>query len=153
MAPQESSSSSKSTTARTRYSGPHKPQKPSTLSGKLLVVLILVIAAAIAVALIKFVQQDRQTKISGQIANVMQVDENNFALTVDVTRDDTSVDHYCIVTALDYEMAEVGRREFFLPSGGNKTQRIDVPIKTSKGAVSGNLYGCSSSIPFYLHRS
>lgn len=153
MAPQELSSSSSSNTARARYSDPQKPQKSSNLSGKLLAILVLVITAAIAVALIKFVQQDRQTKISGQIANVMQVDNSNFALTVDVTRDNTDVDHYCIVTALDYEMAEVGRREFFLPSGGDKTQRIEVPIKTSKGAVSGNLYGCSSSIPFYLNRS
>ncbi|AEQ06280.1 DUF4307 domain-containing protein [Corynebacterium pseudotuberculosis] len=150
MKPHEWASSSSSNISRTRYSA---PQKTSNLSGKLLAVLILVIVAAIAVALIKFVQKDRQTKISGQIANVMQVDDNNFKLTVDVTRDNTSVDHYCIVTALDYEMAEVGRREFFLPSGGDKTQRIEVPIKTSKGAVSGNLYGCSDSIPFYLHRS
>ncbi|MEY6450083.1 DUF4307 domain-containing protein [Corynebacterium pseudotuberculosis] len=150
MKPHEWASSSSSNISRTRYSA---PQKTSNLSGKLLAVLILVIVAAIAVALIKFVQKDRQTKISGQIANVMQVDDNNFKLTVDVTRDNTSIDHYCIVTALDYEMAEIGRREFFLPSGGDKTQRIEVPIKTSKGAVSGNLYGCSGSIPFYLHRS
>lgn len=124
-----------------------------TLSGKLLAVLLVVILAAIVVALAKYVQHSQMTKISGQTANVRVIDDHNFKLTVDITRSDVSVPSYCIVTALNYDIAEVGRREIFLPAGGDSTRRIDVELQTTEPAVSGDVYGCATDIPFYLDQS
>lgn len=77
-------------------------------------------------------------------------EEEVFIFTLDVTREEPELDSYCIITALNYDVAEVGRRAVFIPGGTEKTVRMDVPIATRELAVAGKVYGCSTDIPEYL---
>ena len=52
--------------------------------------------------------------------------------------------------ALNYGKAEVGRREFLIEPGGDRTKRFSVDIPTRDVAVAGTVYGCSDNPPSYL---
>ncbi|MFD5867928.1 DUF4307 domain-containing protein [Corynebacterium sp. NPDC060344] len=79
-------------------------------------------------------------------------EDDVFIFTLDVTREDPSLDSYCVIYALNYDVAEVGRRDVFVPAGGPTTIRMDVPIQTREQAVAGEVYGCSTEIPEFLGR-
>ena len=52
--------------------------------------------------------------------------------------------------AVDYDHAEIGRREVVLPAGGEAMQRIPVDMPVSGDLASGRVYGCSERIPAYM---
>ena len=52
--------------------------------------------------------------------------------------------------AVDYDHAEIGRREVVLPAGGEAMQRIPVDMPVSGDLASGRVYGCSEQIPAYM---
>lgn len=79
-------------------------------------------------------------------------EDEEFIFTLDVTRSNPELDSYCIIYALNYDVAEVGRRDVFIPAGGPNTVRVDVPIATRELAVAGDVYGCSTDIPAFLQR-
>ncbi|WP_295629188.1 DUF4307 domain-containing protein [uncultured Corynebacterium sp.] len=79
-------------------------------------------------------------------------EDDIFIFTLDVTREDPSLESYCIIYALDYDVAEVGRRDVVIPAGGPSTVRVDVPIQTREQAVAGDVYGCSTEMPEFLAR-
>ena len=72
---------------------------------------------------------------------------------VDVKRKNVDTPAYCIVTALNYDMAEVGRREVYISPGGENLQRLQLDIITREPAVAGGAYGCGETIPFYLDQT
>jgi len=74
-------------------------------------------------------------------------------MSLDVTRDDAAQPAYCIVTAMNYDKTEVGRREAILAAGGDATQRLTVKIPTREQAVAADVYGCSTIFPSYLDDS
>lgn len=123
------------------------------LPGKLIVVGIIAMLV-IALAYI-FVQMNR---VSAPDVSASQAgwareegrEDDIFIFTLDVTREDPSLDSYCIIYALNYDVAEVGRRDVIIPAGGAKTIRVDVPIQTREQAVAGDVYGCSTEIPPFL---
>lgn len=78
-------------------------------------------------------------------------EDDVFIFTLDVTREDPSLDAYCIIYALNYDVAEVGRRDVLIPAGGPSTVRMDVPIQTREQAVAGEVYGCSTEMPEFLN--
>ncbi|GGG78316.1 DUF4307 domain-containing protein [Corynebacterium pelargi] len=136
--------------ARKRYAAGANSSQQSTLSGKLLAILILVMVFAVAIAAFRLVKQQQAITITGKTAEVTQLSDDQFKLSFDVTRDDTSTDSYCIVKALNYDMAEVGRREVVIPAGGNRTARYETIITTSGPGASADVYGCATELPFYL---
>nr|WP_120492152.1 DUF4307 domain-containing protein [Corynebacterium lactis] len=75
-----------------------------------------------------------------------------FIFTLDVTREKPELDSYCIIYALNYDLAQVGRRDVLVPAGGPATVRMDVPIATRETAVAGDVYGCSTEIPDFLKK-
>lgn len=115
---------------------------------------LVLIFAAIFIALIFFGFRYFQEKerVNAQVSIVTQevLSDDSTRVWVDVTRNHTDEDAYCIVQAYDYSKSEVGRREFPVPAGGNETQRIAVDVPTNARAVAGGAYGCSGNIPEYL---
>lgn len=134
-------------TTRSRYDG--QPTQ-NTWTGKIIAVFALVLVVAFAVALAKYLRSAENQTTHINFASSERIDDSTMRVWADVSRKDTSVPAYCIVTALDYNMAEVGRREFYVPPGGEETQRFQVDVPTREVGVAGGAYGCGESIPFYL---
>ena len=124
--------------------------KSDGVSGK----VVAVAAVLIAIAFIFFGARtiiDRMDRpVTAEFISQDHIDDSTGRLWIDVTRKDPSVPSYCIVTAVDYSHAEVGRREVILPAGGEKHQRIPVDLPLREPLVSGRIYGCSENLPFYM---
>lgn len=135
-----------------RYGAARRPLNPSTnrWTGRAIIIAILVVAVLTVVFFAQFVMQRQDTDVSATMSNFQRVDDNHLAMRVDVSRDDPGKPAYCIVTAIDYDKAEVGRRDVILPAGGDKVQRLEVEIPTRDVPVSGSIYGCSSQLPSFL---
>lgn len=137
-----------------RY-GSRNLQKPTTngaggISGKVLAILMV---AIIAVALIfagKYFLDKQKVNASISYVTHEVLSDDEFRIWVDVTRNRPEEPAYCIVQAYDYDKAEVGRREVPLPPHSETNQRIAVDIDTTRRAVAGGVYGCSSEIPSYM---
>lgn len=137
---------------RSRYHAtPH--QSGTGWTGKLVAIFTLVLVASFGVAFAKYLRtvENQSTNIS--FASSERIDDSTLRVWADISRKDVSVPAYCIVTALNYDMAEVGRREVYIPPGGPTQQRIETDIATRELAVAGGAYGCSEDIPFYLDTS
>lgn len=142
-------SSERNTAQRARYGD----TKNRTLPTKLVVIGIL--AMLVITGAYIFVQMNR---VSAPDVSASQAawsrtpgkEDEQFIFTLDVTREKPELDSYCIIYALNYDVAEVGRRDVFIPGGGEKTVRMDVPISTREMAVAGDVYGCSTEIPELL---
>ena len=93
----------------------------------------------------------RDASVSG--AGFERHSDQRIDFFADVSRTDPSKPAYCVVTALDYDKNEVGRREFYVPPSDQKLQRFVVAIPTQTRAVAATPYGCSLTIPSYLDRS
>lgn len=123
------------------------------LPGKLIVVGIigmLVVTAAYIFVQMNRVSTPDVTATQAGWAREEGREDDVFIFTLDVTREDPSLDAYCIIYALNYDVAEVGRRDVFIPAGGPSTVRLDVPIQTREQAVAGDVYGCSTEMPEFL---
>lgn len=146
----ESSAMTSSTPPKARYGDTSR-----NLPAKLIVIGIiglLVIAGAYI-----FVQMNRVTtpNVSATQAGWAREkgkEDSVFIFTLDVTREKPEQDSYCIIYALNYDVAEVGRRAVFVPGSKEKTVRIDVPIQTREIAVAGDVYGCSTDIPAFMKK-
>lgn len=123
------------------------------LPGKLIVVGLvgmLIIAMAYIFVQMNRVSTPDVTATQAGWAREEGREDDVFIFTLDVTREDPSLDSYCIIYALNYDVAEVGRRDVLIPAGGPSTVRMDVPIQTREQAVAGEVYGCSTEMPKFL---
>lgn len=126
------------------------PGTQPNLSGKLVAIAAVLIAIAIIIVAVQYFQRQRATTVSATQAGIERVDDHTLRSTVDITRKNPDAPAYCIVTALNYNKAEVGRREVLVPAGGAKTQPVTVDIPTNDEPVASTVYGCSDIIPDYL---
>lgn len=134
-----------------RYGKDRAPQTGRNLSGKMVAIVAVVLLIGLAVAIARFMAADAQRgDVTIEMVSHERVADDTMRLWVDVTRKDPEVLSYCIVTALNYEMAEVGRREILVEPGGDAVQRFQIDIPSRDMPVSGSVYGCSTSIPPYL---
>ena len=136
-------------TNRSRYHG-HTAQPQSTISSKIVAVFALMLVIAFAVALAKYLQTSENQTTNVTFASSERISDNSLRVWVDVKRKNVDTPAYCIVTALNYDMAEVGRREVVLPAGGEQHSRIAVDLPVREPLVSGRIYGCSENLPFYM---
>ncbi|AWB85027.1 DUF4307 domain-containing protein [Corynebacterium liangguodongii] len=109
-----------------------------------LMVLLVIVAGATRLL------QRLQVPVSANFVTQEAIDDASTKLWIDITRKDPSVPSYCIVTAVDYDFAEVGRREVIVPAGGEKLTHVGIELPVRAPAVSGRVYGCSTDIPFYM---
>lgn len=132
-----------------RY-GTEETPKPKGVAGKIIAVVLVIFIVVAVFGIARYVQQRSAIPVQASIAAYERQDDQTMRLWVDITRDDVSQDSYCIVTALNYEMAEVGRREVIVPAGGEGAQRYEVDIPTRDYPVSTGVYGCATDIPSYM---
>ncbi|MGP5507856.1 DUF4307 domain-containing protein [Corynebacterium flavescens] len=134
-----------------RYGSAQHPEKRGLGLGSKAIVLVF---AAMFVVLVFYSVQYFQSreKVNASLSYVTHdiTSDSSIRVWVDVTRNHLDQDAYCIVQAFDYSKAEVGRREFPVPTGGEEAMRVAVDIPTSARAVAGGAYGCSGAVPAYL---
>lgn len=135
---------------RARYSTSPATSNSGGLSGKIAAILLVVLLAAVVIFVARYLANRQEDSVTASMTNYERIDASTLRMDVDVTRSTPDVPAYCIVVAIDYDHAEVGRREIPLPAGGENPQRITVDIPTRGDAVTGNVYGCSTTIPSYL---
>ncbi|MCG7267733.1 MULTISPECIES: DUF4307 domain-containing protein [Corynebacterium] len=119
-------------------------------SGKIVVVILAVmLAAALTYAVTQFMRNS-EADVTAQESGGEIVSDERMTMSIDVTRKDPSKPAYCIVTALDYDKNEVGRREFVVPRGGEEVERFLVDIPTRERGYAATAYGCSATLPPHL---
>ena len=136
--------------ARTRSARYDKDSTAPNVSGKIIAILAVITAVIAIVVVWQYFESRQKVTISATPAGFERTADDMLRLNVDVTRKNPEVDSYCIVTAQNYQVEEVGRREFIIPAGGPKVQRFVVDIPTRDIAVAGRVYGCSENPPHFL---
>ncbi|QGU04119.1 DUF4307 domain-containing protein [Corynebacterium comes] len=135
----------------TRYGADRTPKTERNLGGKMIAIVAVVLIAGLAIAIARYLAADNQRgDVTISMVSHERIDDRTMRLWVDVTREDPNVASYCIVTSIDYAMAEVGRRELLIEPGGDPIQRFQVDIPSRDLPVSGSVYGCSTLIPDHL---
>ena len=131
--------------------GGRNRKSQGNLTGKAIAIMAVVLLAGLAVAIARYMAADAERgDVTISMVSHERVADDTMRLWVDVTRKDPNVESYCIVTAMNYEMAEVGRREILVKPGGDAVQRFTVDIPSRDMPVSGSVYGCSTTMPPYL---
>ncbi|PFG29028.1 putative secreted protein [Corynebacterium renale] len=133
-----------------RYQAAGKTAAKSQLSSKLLAVGLVAIVVLAVIFGARYMANRSAVPVSAQMGEFETIDDNHIGMYVDVLRDDVSQPSYCIVKALDYNMAEVGRREILIPAGGPEAQRLWTVIPTRAYPVSVGVYGCATDIPHHM---
>lgn len=127
-------------------------ERSNKFAGRLMVLVLLAILVATAVYIVSQFMHSTSADVTAVQSGGKVVSKDRLSMNVDVTRSDSSQPAYCIVTALDYDKNEVGRREFVIPAGGADITRWKVDINTRKEAYAATVYGCSSTIPAHLQQ-
>lgn len=146
------------TRPRARY-GSHagKPQavrEPGGgISGKALAVFAVAMLVLVAVMAGQAFLRSQSRVVTAEFMTQERIDDETARLWIEVNRKNVDRDAYCIVFAVDYEHAEIGRREVVIPAGGEKLQRLAVELPTREPVASGRVYGCAQDIPFYMDTS
>lgn len=135
---------------QSRYGAARPAQGRGGLSGKIIAVLMVALLIAFVIVVARYLSTRDDPTVKASMTNFERMDDATMHLDIDVTRSQPDVPSYCIVTAMNYDKAEVGRREVLVPPGGPETQRLGVEIPTRDRAVSGSVYGCSTQIPSYM---
>lgn len=119
-------------------------------SGKIVALILAVILAAALTYVVTQFLRTSDADVTAQESGGEVVSDERMTMSIDVTRKDPSQPAYCIVTALDYDKNEVGRREFVIPRGGEEVTRYKVDIPTRERGYAATAYGCSSTLPPHL---
>jgi len=120
------------------------------VSGKVVAVVAVLLIAAFLFVGARALSDRFSRPVTADFISQEHIDDSTGRLWIDVTRNNPSVPSYCIVTAVDYSHAEVGRREVIFPAGGEKQERVAVDLPLRAPLVSGRVYGCSDKLPFYM---
>lgn len=136
--------------SRDRYHGSSSTQSSGTLSGKLIAIAAVLMVVAFAVAFATYLRNNGPQDVSISFVGSERLDDSTMRVWADVARKDVDQQAFCIVTALNYSMAEVGRTEFLVPAGGHNNFRYEIDIPTYEAAHAGKVYGCGTDVPFYL---
>ncbi|WP_394281473.1 DUF4307 domain-containing protein [Corynebacterium sp.] len=133
-----------------RYGKEKALEKPKGTMGKVLAAIFAIVIAIILVMGMRTVMTRDDSPIEATYVNHERLDDNTSRVWLDVVREDTSQPSYCIVTALNYSMAEVGRRDVVIPAGGEEQIRMSADLPVRDYPVAGSIYGCSSNMPSHL---
>ncbi|WP_087116407.1 DUF4307 domain-containing protein [Corynebacterium urinipleomorphum] len=139
--------------SRTRYgstAATPADAAPSRTVGKIIAVVSVLFLVLILVFVGRYITQRRAEPISASLVAHERIDDTTSRVWFDVSRNDPDVPGYCIITSLNYERAEIGRRDVVLPGGGEEQTRMYVDIPVRDIPVSGGVYGCSTTIPSFL---
>lgn len=127
--------------------------RESGVSGKFIVIGIVAMLAVAGFFIYNQWNNSTDADVTGSASGFYENTDDSIRLNLDITRTDASKPAYCIVTALNFDKAEVGRREAVIAAGGDATSRVFVKIPTREQAVAASVYGCSTVFPSYLDDS
>lgn len=133
-----------------RYGNDNDSAKPSGIGGKIIVIVVVLALLVGGFFLVRNVQNRSAIPVEVAMVTYERQDDDMMRVWVDITREDVDVPSYCIVTSLNYAMAEVGRREVIMPPGGDAATRVAVDIPSRDYPVSGDVYGCATDIPPHM---
>ena len=136
---------------RSRYGAAGSEAKGA--SGKIVAIFAIAMLVLVLIMAGQAIVRSQARPVTAEFITQERVDDSTARLFIDVNRKDTTKDAYCIIFAVDYNHAEIGRREVILPAGGEKRQQLAVDVPTREPVVSGRIYGCSQDIPFYMDTS
>ena len=121
-----------------------------SIGGKVVAIVSGLLMIALLVVGARTIMERFNEPVRAEFISQEHIDDNTGRLWIDVDRKNPDTPAYCIVTAVDYSHAEVGRREVVLPAGGEEHSRIAVDLPVREPLVSGRIYGCSENLPFYM---
>ena len=121
-----------------------------SIGGKVVAIVAALLMIALLVVGARTIMERFNEPVRAEFISQEHIDDETGRLWIDVNRKNPDTPAYCIVTAVDYSHAEVGRREVILPAGGEEHSRIAVDLPVREPLVSGRIYGCSENLPFYM---
>ena len=121
-----------------------------SIGGKVVAIVSALLMIALLFVGARTIMERFNQPVRAEFISQEHIDDNTGRLWIDVDRKNPDTPAYCIVTAVDYSHAEVGRREVVLPAGGDEHSRIAVALPVREPLVSGRIYGCSENLPFYM---
>lgn len=121
-----------------------------SIGGKVVAIVSALLMIALLVVGARTIMERFNEPVRAEFISQEHIDDETGRLWIDVNRKNPDTPAYCIVTAVDYSHAEVGRREVVLPAGGDEHSRIAVDLPVREPLVSGRIYGCSENLPFYM---
>ena len=110
-------------------------QNTRGVSGKFLVIGIVGVLIVAGVFIWSQWRNSSDADVTASVAGFSDNEDDSIMMNLDVTRDDTSKPAYCIVTAMNFDKAEVGRREAVVAAGGNENTRLQIKVPTREQAV------------------
>lgn len=108
------------------------------------------LVAATALAYVAYLNLG-SAPITAQRVGFQERPGNSMEITIDVSRDAPERAAVCIVRVRDIGGAETGRKELYVPPGGDGV-RLRTVIKGGTRPVTADVFGCSYSVPEYLSR-
>ena len=111
---------------------------------------IVVAAVGVVVAVIGY-QRLGRSDVAGTLAGYRLIDGQTVSVTISVTRKDPSRPVDCIVRVRAKDGSETGRREVLVAPSTQTTVQVTTIVKSSKPAAVGDIYGCGTDVPGYLH--
>ncbi|HEX3780738.1 MAG TPA: DUF4307 domain-containing protein [Pseudonocardiaceae bacterium] len=90
--------------------------------------------------------------IDAEVSTYQVVNDHQIDVTFTVTRDHPNQAADCIIDAPAADGSEAGRREVYVPAGGN-VGTLSTELQTDERATTAEFYGCSYQVPAYLTKS
>jgi Domain of unknown function (DUF4307) len=112
------------------------------------VLLGLVMVAALGLAIVGY-RNFGSPPIQGRQTAFLVLDEGSVRVTFQVVRDQPERPAVCIIRARSVDGDETGRKEVFVPPGP-RSVLAETVVRTSRRAVTGEVFGCSYDVPLYL---
>jgi hypothetical protein len=110
--------------------------------------LVAVLAAGTVVAVFGFTNLG-SPPIEGRQTAFNVIDDGTVDVTFQVVREQPERPAVCIVRARSRDGDETGRKEVYVPAGERSVIASTV-LRTSRRAVTGEVFGCSYEVPNYL---
>lgn len=108
------------------------------------------LVAGLAIAFLGF-NRFGDPEVSGEATGHQLLGSDSIAVQYTVTRKNPQDAVACVVRARARDGAEVGRREVIVPGADAVQVGARATVYTSRPAMIGEVYGCTTAVPPYLH--
>jgi len=112
---------------------------------------IATLVAGVVIAVIAFQRFD-STGVQAELGGYRLIDGETVEVTINVTRENPAEPVVCILRARSIDGDETGRREVLVGPSSESTVQVTDIVKTTKPPVTGDVYGCGTQVPSYLHQ-
>jgi len=110
--------------------------------------LVFVVLAGLGLAIVGF-RNYGSPPVEGRQTAFHVMDDGSVRVTLQVVREQPQRPAVCVVRARSVDGDETGRKEVFVPPG-SRSVLLDTVVRTSRRAVTGEVFGCSYEVPEYL---